>query len=125
MLSGAGDLSQRFPGGKLGTLYDHMERIRRGSSSEKGLNQVRDQVFRLCGEAGQRPPGLFTLTAPTGVGKTLALLHFALRHCAAHGKRRIILVLPFLTLTEQSQREYKKMGLQILEDHSQSRLSEE
>lgn len=113
------------PAQLLGTLYDHMERIRRGSSSEKGLNQVRDQVFQLCGEAGQKPPGLFTLTAPTGVGKTLALLHFALRHCAAHGKRRIILVLPFLTLTEQSQREYKKMGLQILEDHSQSRLSEE
>ena len=51
---------------------------------------------------GDASEGLFTLTAPTGTGKTLALLHFALRHCLKHGKKRIIIVLPFLTLAEQS-----------------------
>lgn len=55
----------------------------------------------------------------------MAFWHFALRHCAAHGKMRVILVLPFLTLTEQSQREYEKLVPHILADHSQSRLSEE
>ena len=91
----------------------------------QSVNAIRDEVFRRCGDAGTLPPGLFTLTAPTGVGKTMALLHFALRHCAVHGKRRIILVLPFLTLTEQSQREYETLIPHILADHSQSRLSEE
>ena len=106
-------------------LYNHMRTLRENSDSDKTLNSMRDEVFRQCGDAGEMAPGLFTLTAPTGIGKTMALLHFALRHCAAYGKRRIILVLPFLTLTEQSQREYGKLVPHILADHSQSRLSEE
>lgn len=109
----------------LKVLDGHMAALRAGSRADRGLNRLRDEVFRLCGEAGALPPGLFTLTAPTGVGKTLSLLHFALRHCAAHGRRRIILVLPFLTLTEQSQKEYATLIPDILADHSQSRLSEE
>lgn len=109
----------------LSRLNAHMEELRAASGSDKRLNSVRDEVFRRCGNAGELPPGLFTLTAPTGVGKTMSLLHFALRHCATHGMRRIILVLPFLTLTEQSQREYEKLVPHILADHSQSRLSEE
>ena len=113
------------PGALLSRLYDHMDELRKGSGSDKALNRIRDEVFQRCGEAGDMPSGLFTLTAPTGVGKTMALLHFALRHCLAQGKRRIILVLPFLTLTEQSQREYGKLIEHILSDHSQSRLSDE
>lgn len=109
----------------LQRLYSQMEKLRSSSRADGALNRLRDQVFRLCGDAGESAPGLFTLTAPTGVGKTLALLHFALRHCARYGKRRIILVLPFLTLTEQSQRVYDPLVPHILADHSQSRLSEE
>lgn len=106
-------------------LAVHMDELRAKSKSDTSVNAIRDEVFRRCGDAGTLPPGLFTLTAPTGVGKTMALLHFALQHCAVHGKRRIILVLPFLTLTEQSQREYETLIPHILADHSQSRLSEE
>lgn len=109
----------------LDKLNAYMQTLRRDSRADRDVNALRDSVFRQCGEAGDAAPGLFTLTAPTGVGKTLALLHFALRHCAANGKRRIILVLPFLTLTEQSQRVYEKLVPHILADHSQSRLSKE
>lgn len=109
----------------LRDLYTYMQLLRQNSHSDPHVNALRDEVFHLCGEAGDTAPGLFTLTAPTGVGKTLALLHFALRHCAAQSKRRIILVLPFLTLTEQSQTIYEKLISHILTDHSQSRLSEE
>lgn len=113
------------PEALLQRLYSQMEKLRSNSRADGALNRLRDQVFQLCGDAGDSAPGLFTLTAPTGVGKTLALLHFALRHCAKYGKRRIILVLPFLTLTEQSQRVYSPLVPHILADHSQSRLSEE
>lgn len=103
-----------------------MDQLRAGSQADRELNRIRDQVFEQCGEAGEQKPGIFTLTAPTGVGKTLSLLHFALRHCIANqGLRRIIVVLPFLSLTEQSQREYEKLIPHILTDHSQSKLSEE
>ena len=109
----------------LQDLQVYMDKLRKKSHADKKLNQLRDNVFQICGNAGKMPPGLFTLTAPTGVGKTLSLLHFALQHCVTFGKRRILLVLPFLTLTEQSQKEYEKLIPHILADHSQSRLSKE
>lgn len=68
--------------------------------------------------------GLFTLTAPTGVGKTMAMIHFALRHCVQHQLPRIIVVLPFLTLAEQLQKEYEHIFPEILVDHSQENLPE-
>lgn len=59
--------------------------------------------------------------------KTLALLHFALRQCRKNGQQRIIIVLPFITLTEQNAIEYRKiLGDDVLlEDHSQRQLTEE
>lgn len=110
----------------LERLYEHRNMIRKSSQAESVLNGIRDQVFEHCGICGeQEGEGLFTLTAPTGTGKTLALLHFALRHCLATGKKRIIIVLPFLTLAEQNTAVYEKIMPSILVDHSQSRLSDD
>ncbi|MDY4430609.1 CRISPR-associated helicase Cas3' [Evtepia sp.] len=110
----------------LERLYEHRNMIRKSSQAESVLNGIRDQVFEQCGICGeQEGEGLFTLTAPTGTGKTLALLHFALRHCLATGKKRIIIVLPFLTLAEQNTAVYEKIMPSVLVDHSQSRLSDD
>ena len=104
----------------LEELYRHCRDLRRNSASDPALNALRDGVFEQCGAMGDGPEGLYTLTAPTGAGKTLAMLHFALRHCLHTGKRRIIVVLPFLTLTEQNARVYRGIVGDVLEDHSQS-----
>ena len=110
----------------LNQLYQFCHQIRNGSEANAGVNDIRNEVFEICGDCGaHQPGGLFTLTAPTGTGKTLALLHFALRHAKATGKRRIIIVLPFLTLAEQNVDVYSKIMSSVLEDHSQSRLGEE
>ena len=106
---------------KLHACRDH---IRRTSAADKTLNLYRDRVFDQCGKMGDEPEGLYTLTAPTGTGKTLALLHFALRHCLMHGRKRIILVLPFLTLAEEITDTYSKIIPNVLVDHSQSDLPE-
>ena len=109
----------------LRTLFQHMEKLRKNSTAKESLNRLREQVFTTCGEMGERcEPGLFRLTAPTGVGKTMAMLHFALRHCQTHGLRRIIVVLPFLTLAEQTEEEYKELIPGLLVDHSQKDLPE-
>ena len=109
----------------LQELFQHMEELRKNSTAKESLNRLREQVFTTCGEMGERcEPGLFRLTAPTGVGKTMAMLHFALRHCRAHGLRRIIVVLPFLTLAEQTEEEYKELIPDLLVDHSQKDLPE-
>lgn len=109
----------------LKNLYDYCQTLRAKSGADAVLNTFRDQLFQRCGQAGEQDGGLFTLTAPTGTGKTLALLHFALRHCQHTGKRRIIVVLPFLSLIEQSAEIYRKIIPDVIEDHSQSNLSEE
>lgn len=110
----------------LQKLYEKRNAIRQSSTSDPDLNQIRDTVFETCGNAGEHcTGGLFTLTAPTGTGKTLALLHFALRHCIATRKKRIILVLPYLTLAEQNTRVYEEIIPEILVDHSQSEYTEE
>lgn len=109
----------------LRRLEEHRERIRRASTSATAINRLRDEVYDSCGQTAEAPPGLFTLTAPTGVGKTLAMMNFALRHCMKHGLRRIIVVLPFLTLAEQTQKEYEKLFEQILVDHSQRDLPDD
>lgn len=108
----------------LKRLYDFKNSIACQSTANSQVNQLREQVFEQCGAAGEQEPGLFTLTAPTGTGKTLALLHFALRHCEKWNKKRIIVVLPFLTLTEQNAAVYRSMIPDLLEDHSQSNLDD-
>ena len=116
------------PQARLEALYAKREEIRqKANRNDPAVNQIRDELFDRCGAMGERPSGLFTLTAPTGTGKTLALLHFALRHClASHGdKRRIIIVLPFLTLAEQNAAIYREIFPDLLVDHSQQELSDE
>lgn len=109
----------------LERLEVYRQQIQADSKSDPELNRLRTQVYDRCGTAGEEnPPGIFNLTAPTGTGKTLALLLFALRHCIRYHKRRIILVLPFLTLTEQSESVYQNIIPEILSDHSQSKLDE-
>lgn len=113
----------------LQRLYAYQKEIQVKASQQENqnheVNALRSAVFSQCGDAGEMEPGLFTLTAPTGTGKTLALLHFALRHCLKWRKRRIIIVLPFLTLTEQNAAVYRDIIPELLEDHSQSSLSDQ
>ena len=109
----------------LKNLYAYRQTLGAKSGADPVLNQFRNRLFERCGKAGEQEGGLFTLTAPTGTGKTLALLHFALRHCRHTGKDRIIVVLPFLSLIEQSTHVYRQILPQVVEDHSQSRLPEE
>lgn len=108
----------------LKALYDYREELKKNAKGSSTVNVLRDILFERCGEAARLKEGLFTLTAPTGTGKTLALLHFALQHADEFKKKRIILVLPFLALTEQSYEVYSKIIPEILQDHSQSELDD-
>ena len=108
----------------LEKLNEFRNGIKQNSTADKALNGYRDEVFDRCGESGRGAEGLYTLTAPTGTGKTLALLNFALQHCLKHGKKRIIVVLPFLTLAEQNAKTYSEIVPNVLIDHSQSDLPE-
>jgi len=70
--------------------------------SEEGINATRKRILANVRRQSELTPGLFTLNVPTGGGKTLSSLAFALDHAVRHGLRRVILVIPFTSIVEQN-----------------------
>lgn len=74
-----------------------------GASGEAPVQQWRNAVLRACQKGGRTlEQGLYTLTVPTGGGKTFASLTFALEHAAAQGLERVIYVIPYTSIIDQT-----------------------
>lgn len=87
----------------LPELWDRLKRHIAGYFPPRSeLNRLRCQILESCMDAGCGKKGIYTLTVPTGGGKTVASLAFALRHAVENNLRRIIYVIPYTSIIEQN-----------------------
>jgi CRISPR-associated endonuclease/helicase Cas3 len=121
-------------GGRLTAFLDVKEQSMSGQTGKSGDVAAARRLVRqdsiACGV--RSVPGVFSLTVPTGGGKTLAGMEFALHHAVTHGLKRVIVAIPFTSIVEQTSKVYQEaFGLDpeddgvIIEHHSAFEPSKE
>lgn len=107
-----------WPAHHLSRMLETLEAHIAGFGPPEGeVNRRRAEVAEACRRAALREPGLFTLTVPTGGGKTLASLLFALAHATTHALRRVVYVAPFTSIIEQNADVFRSVMASLTGEH--------
>lgn len=102
-------------------LMQKINSFRKQKDANTAINLLRTEMSEQCDKFAEKPSGIYTLSIPTGGGKTLASLRYALKHAKLYNKKHIIYVIPYTTIIEQNAEEVRKIlkdDANILEHHS-------
>ncbi|HLZ09172.1 MAG TPA: CRISPR-associated helicase Cas3' [Chloroflexota bacterium] len=105
----SGMAAMRLAGYDLEPLWERFAVGQREVARAKAgaLQETREAIFRACVASAEQPTGVFRLAVPTGGGKTLSGMAFALRHAMRHGQKRVIVAVPFISITTQTADVYR------------------
>ena len=99
---------ERDTGEPFTVLTERFDAYMTKFANKKGkLNENRQKILQACKDSAAGEQGLYRLTVPTGGGKTLSSMAFALRHLREHGLRRIIYVIPYVSIIRQTVKEFE------------------
>ncbi len=112
------------------TLIQPLEKHLLSLPDKGAMDKVRKSISEQCKQAGIRQQGMYTLSVPTGAGKTFSSLRFALKHAKEHNLQRIIYVIPYLSILDQTAVKLREAFTEngdelIFEHHSNIELPEE
>jgi CRISPR-associated endonuclease/helicase Cas3 len=110
----------------LSTMADGFEQaradyLRRDRATTSPVDGIRAEVYdQAVTAAATKPRGIFPFPAPTGAGKTIAAGGFAVHHAAQHGLSRVVIAVPYMSITEQNAEVYRRLfgDTNVLEHHS-------
>jgi CRISPR-associated endonuclease/helicase Cas3 len=102
----------------LPLFSDYMQK-KESEAPKTDVNTIRSQILKQCIKKSSESPNIYTLTVPTGGGKTLASMAFALNHALKYKKNRIIYVIPYTSIIEQTADQFRRIfGNVVIEHHS-------
>lgn len=108
------------------TLFKEYMKEKQDGALDTKVNRVRANILARCIAKASSPPGIYTLTVPTGGGKTLSSMAFALNHAVTNNKERIIYVIPYTSIIEQTADQFRQIfGESVIEHHSNLDVSDE